>query len=269
MIETDELEHERLVHELQALRDKLYLNLKVIIEDVTIREVLNGFIKLRIENEIYSQYIHNNSVDISALRNEVEKRFSEKYIPQKDISPTTYTGLYSHRITDLDVEQRLKKHIEIKNLGLEDTVSPLFSYIPERINFYSQIKFFQLTKNEQQKIMEWYAEFYKNIYKNYKLMIETNFPTIKKYFESYNNMPLYIVLLENEQEHIYYNIEGQSECVKVQLMDKNSFEIFDKNTKFRKWFSSYWICSLDKRDEILRNAVYELIKREFERSDID
>ncbi len=263
LIETDELEHECLFHELQALREKLYLNRKINIENLTIREILNGFTKLRIENEIYSQFSDNNSVDIKALRNEVEKKFSEKYIPYEDIRPTTYTGLYSHRITDLDVEKRLKKHIKIKNLGLDDKVSPLFSMIPERINYYSQVKFSQLTKDEQQRIMEWYAEFYKKIYESYKAMIETNFPTIKKYFESYSNMPLYIVLLENEQKHKYYNIENQSECIKVRLMDKNSFEDFDKNTKFRKWSRSFWIKRLDKRNEILRNEVYELIESEF------
>ena len=121
----------------------------------------------------------------------------------------------------MDVEQRLKTYIERKNLGHDDKICPLFSIVLEKINSYHPKEFFQLTKDEQHKVMDWYANFYKKIYKNYKVMIEiTNFPTLKKYFKSYNNMPLMILLLDNGHKHIYRNITNQSECVNVRLMDE-------------------------------------------------
>ncbi len=95
-------------------------------------------------------------------------------------------------------------------------------------------------------------------------MIEINFPTLKKYFKNYNNMSLLIILLDNCQKHVYRNIPNQSEAVKIQIMDKENFDTFERSLKFRKWYSSpFWLKTLNSKEEILRNSVYELIKKEF------
>lgn len=260
LIETDDLERESLFHELNALRKELFLTKKM--DDITIQEFLDGFKKLKIEKEISHQYLHHNIVDTISLEKEVEKRFSENYEPV-EIWPTTISGLYSHRITDLEVERKLLKFIKIERLGFDDKISPFFQLIPQSITYHSKVKYEQLSEEKKNNILEWYADFFEKKYRNYKAMIEVNFPTLKKYFRYYNNMPLLIVLLKSGHKHVYWNIEKQTECIKVQIMDEAKLAEFDKNMKFKKWLSGFWLGHIDEREEILRNDVYKLIEDEF------
>ena len=260
LIETEDLERESLFHELNALRKKLYLTKKM--EDITIQEFLDGFKKLKIEKEIFHQYVHHNIVDTISLEKEVEKRFSENYEPV-EIWPTNISGLYSHRITDLEVERKLLKFIKVEQLGFDDKINPFFQLIPQSITYHGKVKYEQLSEEEKNNVLDWYADFFEKKYRNYRAMIEVNFPTLKKYFKYYYNMPLLIVLLKSGQKHVYWNIEKQTECIKVQTMDQTKFAEFDKSMKFKKWLSGFWIGHFDEREEILRNEVYKIIEDEF------
>lgn len=270
LVDPPELEQEKLYYETLAFRSHLYISPEQ--NDISVKNIFEGIVKSKIEKEIYQNFLNGTTLNLKTLRTEVERLFDEKYVP-KETHSTTYCGLHSRKINDQEFEKRFHKCLQANNWNENDQIKPPLTPIEKKFKWKQQI---HLTDEERKNLIEWSAEYHKKRLQNYKQLIEINFPSSKHSFETYKEFPIKIVLaidyelpknqLQFGERFLFSRMELQDEPVVVDIVDMKNVSMIEDKLYHHRWlYYPYWgIGSGTSDKEPLCNAIYELVRREYE-----
>jgi len=270
LIETVEMGWERLYYEAFALRNKLRIPRKQNI--ISVNEVINGLKKLKIEKYLFSKRLDKNGI-VRNLENEINDLFEKGFVPTDIVGSTTYAGIYGRRINDKEFEKLFLDFVSARNLKPTDLISTPLENLPYNLDPWRKQK---LNDQEIDILLKWAISFQESVLKNYLLTVETNFPTSKKIFKTYQSKPICVVLAVDPNKitkaeylgnrYFYANVLDQRNDVEVVLVKSaNEYKkIHSKLKRHLSWSNPYWGFGFSfPRNEPLRESVYEIIEREY------
>lgn len=185
-------------------------------------------------------------------------------------STLSHGGLPKRSKSIEDFEIELKHRIKKEGLNLEERLSPPNSDLIDVIKKY-RFQSDELTSEHREFLIERSKSFYQEVYRNYKYVIETNFPTAKSYFKTYSSFPIQVFLIKKEGkrydkfgEHlVYFNVDKLKRPFNVEIIDERKLVEIKRDFEGYRGIRRYWGLSLFSRVEPIRNAVYSLIQDEF------
>jgi hypothetical protein len=156
------------------------------------------------------------------------------------------------------------------------------------IRDYIVYKFFFYTKT---KLIEFFFAFFNNLFAEYKILIDTNFPNHKHNFKLYRNLPAYVRgnltegPLGSELDYVVFKNDYISNEIELTLYDDKSIFNTDDFTvltrgglqKLEDWYvwSSTVVSvffnprgSYKLTNQILRNYLYYIIEQELKNNPI-
>jgi hypothetical protein len=126
-------------------------------------------------------------------------------------------------------------------------------------------------------VIDWLRDYFQKLYTNYKETVEANFPTSAFSFETYAHFPIVVALVVDKERfledgwlgsrHVFGNVTTAQNAVTVEVLDNEGFPVFEKSLYAHRWhqYSQLGLPNSYPNKEYLRNGVYDLIRREFDK----
>ena len=272
LVEPIEMMQEKIYHEVIALKRTLGIGKDN--NKPTVKDISDGLRRRRIRESIQRKFLSGSSVDVRALEEETERLFHQGLIPEQRRGSTTFAGIYSRTINDIDFENSFTRFVREMGLKDDSVIVPPLAELP-RDYFYEK---HEARSNRDKEIMiAWSADYYRKLFTNYKETIEANFPTSASSFEHYAHFPIVIALVVDDERfqkdgwlgarHIFGNVKKSQKSVTVEVLTKEEFPEFEKTLYAHRWhhFPHWLLPDNFPNEEYLRNGVYDLIRREYDK----
>lgn len=219
----------------------------------------------------FSNISKHKVLPVGKLLSGIERFKNDDFVSSFKVPDARHSNL-GRKVTFKEFEKRFKKYIQTQNLESEDNLVPPNADLIDVIKNY-RLNDEKLIKEHREFLIMRSARFYKDVYKNYKEVIETNFPTAKYSFRSYN-FPIQIFLLQKENNNekafgirlVYFGVDGVSKLkdpVNVRVVDEKEIPSLKNEFKGYSGYNYAWRLNSFSIIEPLRNAVYQLINSEY------
>ena len=246
LIETETMKKEALFIEAVSLSKMLTGNRNIyntsVQEVLTISELLLGIKKLK----------------RSKIRYKIE-------VPESSLS----MGGFPKRSKELeDFEIDLIQHVENTGLKPSDILIVPNSDLIDVIKNY-RFNSDELTSEHRKFLIERSNSFYQDIYRNYRQVIETNFPTAKYAFKTYSAFQVFLVIQQGKRndflgKHVVFFDENKKDVpINVDTITEEDYSQVKNKYYGYSGINYVWSHTLFSRTEPIRNTVYRLINEEY------
>jgi hypothetical protein len=206
---------------------------------------------------------------LSGLQQLKNRRFRRKI----DVPGATYHfhDLPDRELTVEDVESQLRRYIRDYDLQPTDKITTPNADLLEVINRY-RWRDDEISSSDREFLIRRSAKFYRELYVNYKSVLESSFPTSIKSFHTYFGFPIQVFLVRKDSDNrryfgehrVYFNVDQLSGWGSVDIVDGDEAQEVKELDGRHEYLMQPWRFDSFSRVEPIRSAVYRLIQREYE-----
>ena len=272
LVEPSQLMLEKLYYEATAL--KTTLGIPRANRELTAKDISDGIRRRRIRESIQHRFLKGTSVDVRGLAEETERLLQEGFLPDRRRGSTTYAGIYSRAINEAEFENAFSQIVGTSPSRNDIPILPPLHELPQE---FFQVPSWVRSVHDHEIVIDWLRDYFQKLYTNYKETVEANFPTSAFSFETYAHFPIVVALVVDKERfledgwlgsrHVFGNVTTAQNAVTVEVLDNEGFPVFEKSLYAHRWhqYSQLGLPNSYPNKEYLRNGVYDLIRREFDK----
>lgn len=206
---------------------------------------------------------------LSGLQQLKNRRFRRKI----DVPGATYHfhDLPDRELTVEDIESQLRRYIRDYDLQPTDKITTPNADLLEVINRY-RWRDDEISSSDRKFLIRRSVKFYRDLYVNYKSVLESSFPTSRKSFHTYSGFPIQVFLVRKDSDNrryfgehrVYFNVDQLSGWGSVDIVDGDEAQEVKELDGRYEYLMQPWRFDSFSRVEPIRSAVYRLIQREYE-----